>query len=129
MTAQNTFTLAGRLAADPEVSSGQTTRVRIRLAVDGYDHSAKAKKTDFFSITLFGRRAESIGQYAQKGSFLVVSGELRENQWTDKQGQKRYDVQLVGDDAFFGPKSAGASAPQQQDEDDGDPFGFGGGSR
>jgi single-strand DNA-binding protein len=121
VSAQNSFQLAGRLAADPEVHTGNTARARIRLAVDGYDFQTKQKKADFFSVTLFGRKADIVAQYCRKGSFVIVSGTLRENNYTDKQGNKRYETQLVADDISLGPKAAAS------DEDPGDdPFGIGG---
>lgn len=123
MKANNNFNLTGRLAKDPEFFPGSMPRVRIRLAVDGYDRQAKARKANFFTITLFGRTAEAINQYCTKGSYLSVSGELREDNYTDKQGQQRYETQLVGSDAVFGPKNDGGSnAPTQNDSD---PYGFG----
>ena len=127
MKSNNNFNLTGRLAQDPEYFPGAMPRARVRLAVDGYDRQAKAKKADFFTVTLFGRQAESVNQYCAKGSYLTVSGELRDNQYTDKQGNKRYETQLIGSDVTFGPKTSssgsGGYAPQQQD--DTDPFGFG----
>ena len=124
MTAQNNWNLAGRLAADPEVHTGNTTRVRIRIAVDGYDYQAKQKKADFFSVTLFGRKAETVAQYCRKGSFVILNGTLRENNYTDKQGNKRYETQLVADDVALGPKAAASG------EDPGnDPFGISGPNR
>lgn len=122
MKAQNNWNLAGRLAADPEVHQGNTTRVRIRIAVDGYDYQAKQKKADFFSVTIFGKRAETVAQYCRKGSFVVLTGEMRENNFIDKQGNKRYETQLVADDVFLGPKAAAS----QQDPGEDDPFGIGG---
>ena len=119
MSAQNGFHLSGRLAADPELKTGASLPyMRIRLAVDGYDRKEKAKRTDFFNITVFGNRAEVIDKYCQKGSYLTVTGELKDNQYTDKEGNKRYETQLLADDVALGPKTT--SEPREKD-----PFGFG----
>ena len=123
MKANNNFNLTGRLAKDPEFFPGSMPRVRIRLAVDGYDRQAKQKKADFFTITLFGRQAESISQYCKKGSYISVTGELRENQYVDKNGNDRYETQLVGSDAHFGPAQNGGSNGNTTNSD---PYGFGG---
>lgn len=130
MKANNNFNLTGRLAKDPEPvvppAPNATAVTRIRMAVDGYDRQAKAKKADFFTITLFGRQAEAANQYLSKGSYLSVTGELRDNQYTDKQGNKRYTTELIGNDTVFGPKTdpnASPNAPMSADPND--PFGLG----
>lgn len=132
MKANNNFNLTGRLARDPEVivagptvQGGTTSVTKIRLAVDGYDRKAKAKKADFFTITLFGRDADSAVQYLNTGSYISVTGELRDNQYTDKTGTKRYETQLIGSDTVFGPKTTagGPTTPTQTDPTD--PFGLG----
>jgi single-strand DNA-binding protein len=125
MRANNNFNLTGRLARDPEFFPGSMPRVRIRMAVDGYDRQAKTKKADFFTVTLFGRTAEAINQYCTKGSYLSVTGEMRENQYTDKQGNDRYETQLVGSDAVFGPKTSGGGSNVPSQNDPNDPYGFG----
>jgi single-strand DNA-binding protein len=124
--ANNSFNLTGRLARDPEVvgsSSGGTGTdiVRLRLAVDGYDRQAKQKKADFFSVTVFGDRAVQCATYLTQGSYVSVTGELRENNYTDKQGNKRYETQLTASDVVFGPKTGGGGNTNSSD-----PFGFGG---
>jgi single-strand DNA-binding protein len=136
MKANNNFNLTGRLARGPEeivaapaggyVQGGPTAITRIRIAVDGYDRQAKAKKADFFTVTLFGRQAESAMQYLSKGSYISIVGELRDNQYIDKQGNKRYETELIGNDTVFGPKTGGgdpAAAPTPADPND--PFGLG----
>lgn len=124
MRANNSFHLEGRLAADPETTSGNVTRTKIRLAVDGWDRSTRSKKTDFINVTVFGKDAERVDQYAKKGTYLSVVGELRKNQWTDKAGQKRDDIQLVASDVHFGPKAQGP-VNDEEDGEGADPFGFG----
>lgn len=118
MSAANGFHLSGRLAADPELNtSGSIPWMRIRLAVDGYDRKEKAKRTDFFNVTLFGTKAEVVSKYCVKGSYLNITGELKDNQYTDKEGKKRYEVQMLADDISLGPKTERSG--------ESDPFGFG----
>lgn len=120
MSATNNFSLAGRLTNDPELKTGASIPyMRVRLAVDGYDRKEKARKTDFFNITIFGAKAEVVAKYCHKGSFLMVTGELKDNQYTDKEGNKRYETQLLADDVGLGPKTEEREAPSR------DPFGFG----
>jgi single-strand DNA-binding protein len=123
MSASNNFNLSGRLAADPELQTGASIPwMRIRLAVDGYDRKEKEKRTDFFTVTLFGAKAEVVGKYCHKGSYLTVQGELKDNQYVDKEGNKRYEVQMLADDVALGPK---VERSEPREVANADPYGFG----
>ena len=118
MSAANGFHLAGRLAADPELQTGASLPyMRARIAVDGYDRKEKEKITNFFTVVLFGTKAEVVAKYCAKGSYINVAGELKDNQYTDKEGNKRYEVQMLCDDVQLGPKTEPKAASA-------DPFGF-----
>jgi len=119
MGAANGFHLAGRLAADPELQTGSSLPyMRARLAVDGYDRKEKEKMTNFFTVVLFGTKAEVVAKYCSKGSFITVAGELKDNQYVDKEGKKHYETQLLADDVQLGPKTEPKPAASS------DPFGF-----
>lgn len=130
MRANSAFHLSGRLAADPEEGlAGSVVRSRVRLAVDRYDRSTKSKVADFFPITFFGQKAEFVNKYCRKGQYVTVVGEMRRRAWTDRDGNKRNDTDLIGDDIEQGPRMS-APAPTGDPlaspliEDDDDPFGL-----
>lgn len=119
MSAANSFHLSGRLAVEPELQTGASMPyMRTRIAVDGYDRKEKEKITNFFGIVLFGQKAELLAKYCNKGSYITVTGELKDNQYTDKEGNKRYEVQLLCDDVQLGPRT-------EPKPSGGDPFNFG----
>lgn len=76
----------GRLGQDItlEQTTGGTDIVNFDLAVDGYDYSAKAKKTDWISCVVAGKSAGFLANYAHKGDTVVVSGELRVEKYNSK---------------------------------------------
>jgi len=88
----NRVFLMGNLTADPEVRyapSGDAVG-DLRMAInrrykgrDGQDH----EETCFVSVVVWGRQAETCGQYLQKGSQVMVEGSLKYDQW-EKDGQK-----------------------------------------
>lgn len=50
----------------------------------------------FVDITLWGRTAEVVSEYCQKGSPLMVEGRLKLDQW-EKDGTKHYKLKVVGE--------------------------------
>ncbi len=88
----NRVFLMGNLTADPEVRyapSGDAVG-DLRMAInrrykgrDGQDHD----EVCYVSVVVWGRQAETCGQYLQKGSQVMVEGSLKYDQW-EKDGQK-----------------------------------------
>jgi len=54
----------------------------------------KKEQTLFVNIKFFGRSAEVFNQYCKKGSHILIDGELANNNWTDQNGNKRYDFEV-----------------------------------
>lgn len=53
------------------------------------NNGVKQEKACFIDIVFFGRQAETANQYLQKGSKVLIEGELDLQQWTDNNGQNR----------------------------------------
>lgn len=84
----NMIILKGRLTADPELK--QTTSgvsvVEFTLAVP---RRFDKDKTDFLRCIAWRQTAEFISQHFVKGSQILVTGAMQNEQWTDKNGNKR----------------------------------------
>lgn len=50
---------------------------------------------DFFSCVAFGKIAETIEKYVSKGTKILIEGEVRNNNYTNKDGQKVYGTQIL----------------------------------
>ena len=95
----NQVTLVGRLVADPELryTQGGVPVVSLRLAVDREFKNADGKRdTDFINCTAWRKVAEIVQQYTKKGSLILVSGSLQQDNY-EKDGEKRYTVKVVVD--------------------------------
>ena len=85
-------------------------------------------KTVWWNCSLFGKRAEALGQYIHKGTKVTVSGQVTEDVWTDKNGQERKSLKVRVNDIALQSKAEQRQEPQQQapqkaDYDDNDiPF-------
>lgn len=53
------------------------------------------KKTDWFNVSAFGKQAETLAKYAQKGTQLLVRGKLNLSAWTSRDGEARYNADVT----------------------------------
>ena len=102
----NHITIMGRLTRDPEIryTQSQTPVTSFTLAVDrdfgGRD--CGEKQTDFIDCVAWRQTAEFVSKYFTKGSMAVVSGRLQIRDWTDRDGGKRRNAEVVVDNIYFG---------------------------
>lgn len=101
----NKVIMMGRLTRDPEVRYGQgansTAVGRFSIAVDRRFKRDGQPDADFFNCTAFGKTAEFVEKYLKKGTKVVLSGSLQNDNYTDKNGVQRYDVRIIVDDLEF----------------------------
>lgn len=101
----NKIQLVGRLSKDPELTftPGNGTAVtKFTLAVNRpqFDKS-KSQEADFINCVCFGKRAEAIGNYVQKGHRFGLSGRLQINKYVDKDGNNRWSTDVIVEDFEF----------------------------
>ena len=101
----NKVMLMGRLTRDPEVrygqSGNQTAVARFSIAVDRRFKREGQPDADFFNCTAFGKQAEFVERYLRKGTKMVVIGSIQNDNYTNREGQKVYSVQIVVDEMEF----------------------------
>lgn len=100
----NKVILLGRLVADPETRYTQSNiaMTRFKLAVNRQGKPQEGQPTaDFFQITAWRSTAEFVQKYFQKGQQVLIEGYLRNNQWTDKDGNKRYSDDIHATQVYF----------------------------
>ncbi|HAR67103.1 MAG TPA: single-stranded DNA-binding protein [Lentisphaeria bacterium] len=126
----NKVVLCGNLTADPELRQiGQDNQVcKLRLALNRrYRTAAGEDREDvcYVDVDVWGRQAQSCGQYLRKGRGVLVEGRLKMDQWDDRAtGQKRSRLSVYGENVQFLPGRDGAqqggaggggyAPPQQQ---------------
>jgi len=116
----NKVMLMGNLTRDPEVryTPKGTALATIGLAVNrNWTNEAGEKKEEvtFVDVEVWGRQAETIGQYLSKGRPIFVEGRLKLDQWDDKEsGQKRSKLKVVCENFQFigAPKGGGEVSDQ-----------------
>ena len=101
----NRVVLTGNLTRDPEVSStpGGLSICKLGIAVNTRRKNSEGQweeKPNYFRVTVFGRQADSCGQYLKKGRPVAIDGRLEWSQW-EREGQKRESIDIIADTVQF----------------------------
>lgn len=99
----NKVILMGRIVADPEFSMTQSgiPMCRLRIAVDRNFRQGEEKQSDFFNVTCWRQTAEFVNRYFVKGKPIIVEGRIQNDNYTDQNGVKHYNVSIVADNVHF----------------------------
>jgi single-strand DNA-binding protein len=135
MASLNNVILLGNLTRDPEVryTPSGTPVATLGLAVNNRMKQGDEWKDDpcFIDVVVFGKQAESCGEYLSKGQPVLIEGRLRFRSWEGQDGQKRSKHEVSAFRVQFMPKgsrapgSGGLSADMSEGEpldDDDVPF-------
>lgn len=100
----------GRITAKPELNytANQTAVTKFTIAVD---RQTKDGGADFIRVTVFGRQAENICRYMDKGRQIAVEGRLVTGSYKGKDGKTVYTQDVVIDHSEF---LGGHSEPREQ---------------
>ena len=71
--------------------------------------------TDFFNCTAVGKQAEFVEKYLKKGTKVVVTGRIQNDNYTNKDGQKVYSDQIMVEEMEFAESKASAEQRGQED--------------
>jgi single-strand DNA-binding protein len=109
----NTITVVGNITKEPELKflgSGNAA-VKFSIAVNkrrkGKDGEYE-ESTSFFDVQAYGTLAENLANSVTKGNRIVVTGEIEQRSWDDKEGNKRSTVEITASEA--GPSLRWATA-------------------
>jgi single-strand DNA-binding protein len=81
-----------------------TPVANVSLASNRFKKDAGGEKVsiaDWFRVTVFGRDAEVLAQYAKKGSGLAFNGRLQTDSYLDREGVERATTFLIADSFEF----------------------------
>lgn len=128
----NKVILMGRITRQPEVRYAQnengTAVARFSLAVDRRFKRDGEPEADFFNCTCFGKQAEFVEKYLSKGTKMLVTGRIQNDNYTNKDGQQVYSVRVMIDEMEFaesknhGSNTADSQTQNKQPETDSDGF-------
>jgi len=65
------------------------------------------EEVTFINVVVFGKQADTCGQYLNKGSAVLIEGRLQERRWETEDGQKRSKHEVVAQSVRFLSKKQG----------------------
>lgn len=110
----NKVILMGNLTRDPEIRYTQSENsmaiARFSLAVNRRFARQGDTDVDFFNCTAFGRQAEFVEKYFKQGSRMLLTGRVQNDNYTNKNGERVYSVQIMADEIEFAERKSTADA-------------------
>lgn len=105
MSLRNKVTLIGRTGKDVEiVDFGNGILAKVSLATSDHFTNGKGEKvedTQWHNLVAFGKTAELMQKYVNKGDELAIEGKVTYRNFDDKEGQKRYMTEIKIDELVF----------------------------
>ena len=117
MSGINKVILVGNVGKDPEVRylEGGTAVAKFSLATsESYKNKEgnRVDQTEWHNIVLWRGLAEIAEKYVRKGSLVYIEGKIKSRSWDDKEGNKRYTTEIIGDSlTILSRKSDDTSSP------------------
>jgi len=100
MSIRNKVTLIGRTGKDVEVFQYENGNLKasVSLATSDYytnQNGEKVEQTEWHNIVAYGKTAEIIQKYVEKGKEVAIEGKITYRSYEDKDGQKRYLTEIL----------------------------------
>ena len=115
----NNVQIVGNLSRDVDLrySQGENANAFARFTIAAqrrFKNSEGVYEADFISCVAFGKTAEFISKYFQKGSKIGVTGEIRTGSYTKEDGTRVYTTDVYVNTAeFVSSRSSGEQSQSQ----------------
>ena len=114
----NNFNCIGRIVKDLEVktSQGGTTVLNNTVAINRpfKNKQTGEREADFINFVAFGKTAEIIAQYHQKGSLIGLTGRMQSRSYENSNSQKVFVTELVVNEMHFTGSNNTSDGQQSQ---------------
>jgi len=101
MAGINKVILIGNMGNSPELKYSSKGEAILNLSIATSDTwtdkntGNKQEKTEWHRVVLFGKLAELVAKYSNKGSKLYIEGKLQTRKWTNKEGINQYTTEVI----------------------------------
>lgn len=121
MASLNQCNFIGRVGKTPEIkfTASGTAVANLSIACSEKFKSKSGEweeKTEWVNIVFWGKLAEIVGEYVDKGKEIFVTGRLTTRKWTDKDNKDRYTTEIVGEKMQMLSGKGEKREPQGNDE-------------
>jgi|SRR5690606_31542145 len=119
---RNTVQLIGHLGADPEIKTfdngGKVARLRIATNESYKNQKGEwVDNTQWHTVSAHGFLTERVEKQLKKGSFVIVEGSLRHNEYTDAQGVKKWFTEIRANSIYSLDKRTGENVDFENQSD------------
>ena len=102
-TLNNQVHLIGNLGKDPELKEFDSGNAmcRFSLATNYFfkdKNGDRQQRTDWHNVVAWGKLAEIMTKYLEKGEKVAINGKLRTRQFEDSKGNTRYVTEVIAND-------------------------------
>lgn len=122
----NLFIIVGRITKDIELRYTRDNKAVCDITLAS---NISKDETSFVKVSLWGKVAETTAKYCKKGDLVGTSGIIKNNDYQDKDGNKRYEYNFIANKiSFLSSKKNVDEIKQneenvnQKNEDEEDPF-------
>lgn len=102
-TLRNQVQLIGNLGNNPEIKNFDSGKKMAKLSIatnETYTNAQgeKITNTEWHTVVFWNKTAEIAEKYLQKGKEVAISGKLTHREYDDKDGNKRYVTEVIGNE-------------------------------
>lgn len=121
----NKVTLIGNLGQDPELRNTQGGQAVCTLRIATTDkykdrEGTWVDRTEWHTVVVWGKQAESVNQYCRKGKQVYIEGRLQTRKWQDKEGKDRFSTEVVAENVkFLGGREGGSEERREPEQNRG----------
>jgi len=109
----NKIILVGNLGKDPELRYTPQGKAVCSFTIAVNERRKNAEDvTMWFKVTCWGQMAETASAHLERGQGVYIEGRLRIEEWTDRDNNKRYTLDVQATDMQFLPRSDAGNAAQ-----------------
>lgn len=94
----------GNLGADPETrqtAGGSVTKFRLAVNERRKNGDEWVDHTEWVRVVCFGKLAENVQKFCQKGKQVYVEGRIQTQKWQDKDGKDQYTTEIIAQEIKF----------------------------
>ena len=109
----NQVSLIGRLTRDVAVRDIKTKNGEMAMVLFTLAVQRNKDEADFISCKAFGRTAEFLEDYTEKGQQIGITGRIQTGSYEGKTGEKVYTTDVIVDNVYFADGKREAEKPEQ----------------
>jgi single-strand DNA-binding protein len=100
-------TIVGYLTKTPQLQMFQSGKVKTNISL-GVSYPSRTdsavEHVDYYKVEAWGRTAENVVKYLQKGNQIVATGRMAFEHWTDQSGRERSTPVITATQITFLPR-------------------------